>query len=261
MKRKTAFTIVGTILLTIVLGTISVLAGSTDILESWQQKGIIGQNIFVEDVKKNLIVINTFLQIFTISIPSIIAQYNNRKVIEQRDSLIANIKETMARALKLPNNPKFDVRIFLPKYPHLYKVLDALRISRIPKKYRIRNIDFLCDPGTTKKLEFEVKPKVEGLVGKCYETKKCVWDEHLGITNETEYNLSPAQISRTASLNWSICCPVIPEDSDDIIAVIALDGKNQLNLSHYNTKEMEKQISAFGLMLYDSVPELFTWRF
>ena len=139
MKRKTVFTIIATIVLTIILGVTSVLAGSTDYLESWQQKGIIGQNINVEKLKNSLVVVNTFLQVLTISIPSIIAQYMNKKVMEQRDSLIANIKETMARAIKLPNNPKFDVRIFLPKHPHFYKFLDSLKISIIPKKYKIKN--------------------------------------------------------------------------------------------------------------------------
>lgn len=156
----------------------------------------------------------------------------------------------------MSNQADFDIRIFIPKFPTLYKIADFLRIPNVPRKFVIKNIELIAEPGTTNNLEFEVFPHQEGLVGDCYFRKAMVYDDDLETTNSINYNLGQNQITRTSNLKWSICCPVF-EDSNTVVAILALDGKTKITIDQRNESALREQLIAFSRLLFDSVPQLF----
>lgn len=98
-------------------------------------------------------------------------------------------------------------------------------------------------------------PEPQGLVGECYNRKRVLCDDNLENTNPT-YKLNKHQLTRIANLKWSICCPIF-DSSDDVIAILALDGKNKITINATNKEEIGTQIVVFSRMLYDAVPQLF----
>ena len=106
-------------------------------------------------------------------------------------------------------------------------------------------------------MEFEVSPDPQGLVGLCYNIRSVVYDDDLERNNGDDiYNLTEYQLSRTTNLKWSICCPVF-DTSNTVIAILALDGKNQITIDDNNKSEIRNQIVVFSRLLYDAVPQLF----
>ena len=89
--------------------------------------------------------------------------------------------------------------------------------------------------------------------------KYMVCDDDLEHTNDKIYRLSPNQISRTSNLKWSICCPIC-DDSNNVVAIVALDGKTKITLDKKKETALQEEMSAFCYMLYDSVPQLFKRR-
>ena len=156
----------------------------------------------------------------------------------------------------LSESSSFDIRIFIPKNPILYKIADKLKIKDIQKKFTIKNIDLIAEQGIAKNLEFEVSPNPQGLVGMCYDTKAMVYDDDLEHTNDKKYQLKENQINRTSDLKWSICCPVTNE-SNTIIAIIALDGKTRIKIDKAKEETLREEMVTFSCMLYDAVPQLF----
>ena len=153
----------------------------------------------------------------------------------------------------------FDIRIFVPKHPILYKLAERFGYEKYHKKFTVKNIDLISEQGITKNLEFEVYPNEEGLVGMCYNTKYMVCDDDLEHTNDKIYRLSQNQINRTSNLKWSICCPIC-DDSNSVVAIVALDGKTKITLDKKKETALQEEMSAFCYMLYDSVPQLFKRR-
>ena len=156
----------------------------------------------------------------------------------------------------LSDSSSFDIRIFIPKNPLLYKILDKLHISNFKRKFAIKNIDLIAEQGITKNLQFEVYPNQEGLVGLCYKTKSMVYDDDLENTNDKIYQLNQNQISRTSNLKWSICCPVC-DKTNSVVAIIALDGKTKITIDEKKEDTLRNELLAFSCLLYDSVPQLF----
>ena len=260
MLKKKIKVILLVIVFTAIPSFLSYVANSTVFLEKLVEKGLIGASINIKEVKDSCLWIGIALSALLLSLNLAITKINLGAIIEQRNALIRMAKSLLTNSLGgnyLSNSSMVDIRIFIPKHPFLYKLSDMLKLTEIHKYFVIKNIDLIAEQGETKSLQFEVSPNPKGLVGSCYKLKHMVYDDDLEHTNGSElYNLDNIQLSRTSSLKWSICCPVF-DKNNEVVAIIALDGKNKITINKVKETEMAKDLIVFSRMMYDHVPQLF----
>ena len=239
---------------------LSYLANSSLLFDKMIEFGLLSDSIDIPLVQDYCLWIGIVFSAIFISINLFIKSVNLDRVSEQRNSLISMMKDLLTSSLGkrfLSESCPFDIRIFIPKHPFLYKLTDQIKFIKIKKKFIIKNIDLIANQGITKDLQFEVYPNQEGLVGSCYKTKSMVYDDDLENTNSKNYQLTQNQQDRTSKLKWSICCPICDEN-DIVVAIIALDGNTRITIDKEKEIEIREQMVSFSRMLYDSVPQLFT---
>lgn len=259
MKSKFLKYLFQTVLVSALPAFLSYMASSELVFLKLIEKNIIGNAIDIPVVQDYCLWIGIFLSAIFLSGQLLLVKVKYDGTLEERNLLIGMSKDILAGTLgKLcfSNQPNFDVRIFIPKWPILYRLVEAIHIPNFKRKFVIKNIDLIAEQGTTKDLEFEVFPNQEGLVGLCYHYKSMVLDDDLEHSNSTEYNLGENQISRTSNLKWSICCPIF-DANNTVVAIIALDGKSKITIAEENFPILNEHIVAFSRLLYDSVPQLF----
>ena len=250
--------IIKTVIISAIPAVLSYLANSSlpfDKLIEWK---VLSAEVDIPLVQDWCLWLSIGMTAVLLSLNLIITQHKYECTLEERDRLIKMAKSILENSFVkkyFQEHVDFNMRFFVPKYSVLYWLADRLKFKYIKKKFVIKNIELIADPGITKDLQFEVSPKVEGLVGQCY-TKKCVlWDDKLESTNTTAYNLDQHQISRTTDLKWIICCPIYGHTSE-IVAILALDGKTNTAITD-NEKTLGLELTAFSRMLFDAVPQLF----
>lgn len=259
MRFKAVKHILEVILFSAIPALFSYLASSDLVFNKLIEMNVIGSAINIPVVQDCCLWISIVSSALLLSLRFIITKIKYDLALEERNLLIRMNKNVLAGALRkicFEDQPNFDVRIFIPKHPIKYKLAEMLRWQECRRKFIIKNIDLIAEQGTTKDLEFEVYPRQEGLVGECYQRKCMVYDDNLEENNNTLYNLRENQISRTANLKWSICCPVL-DANNQVIAIMALDGKTKIEIKNENKKALNEHVIAFSRLLYDSVPQLF----
>lgn len=232
--------------------------------------GIFSESINISLAQDYCLWIGIFISFIFLSSNLFITKIKYNKMLCQRNLLIKMSKDLLTSTLGarfLSNSSNFDIRIFVPKHPTIYSLSNSKLFKcltknneklTVKKKFSIINDELIAEEGITKGLQFEVFPNPQGLVGKCYNSGLMVYDDNLEKTNSTIYSLNKNQIAKTSNLKWSICCPVF-NDNEDIIAIIALDGKTKIRIDDDEDKkdELRQQMIGYSRMLYDSVPQLF----
>lgn len=257
MKKKLFINIITTIIYTSIPAFLSYMSSSVSFLPTLVSKGIIGQSINIDLVKDICLILSIILSVVLLSYNLCKTKIQYEDVLTQRNLLIKMNKDNLGIVLsKLSSNfSDFDIRIFIPKWPLLYKIADRFQWS-IRKEFIIKNIDLIANQGATKNLSFEISPNPQGLVGECYKSKRMIYDDNLESTNSTNYSLNAGQISRTSNLKWSICCPII-DNNDSVVSIIALDGTKKITIDQDKEKELSDNIFTYSRILYDTVPQLF----
>lgn len=269
MNKRIIKQIVTVFVLSAIPSILSYMASSSLIFDKMKEYGIIGDSINIPFIQDCCLWIGIIISALTLSLNLIITKAKYDEILEQRNLLIKMNKSVLSSSLGkrfLSDSSTFDIRIFIPKHPILYKFLDKLNKTKASKllknkkvsskKFIIKNIDLIAEQGTTKNLQFEVEPKRQGLVGLCYEKRAMVFDDELENTNSLNYNLNNIQIDKTTNLKWSICCPVF-DDKDAIVAIFALDGKTKITIDKEKEAALREEVLAFSRMLFDYVPQLF----
>ena len=261
MRGKIAKIIISVFLFTLIPAFLSYVSDSDNFFTKLIEAGILSENITdsIDRIQDFCLIASIILSAMLLSFTSAKAQIKYEYILEQRNLLIKMNKDILRTALieKFSKEfSSFNIRIFIPKHPRWYDLLKWLHIRNHKVSFIIKNIPQIAEADITTNLEFEVYPKCEGLVGRCYNEKVMYYDDNLTENNSTSYNLGDNQIVRTSNLEWSICCPVF-DSANDVIAIIALDGTEKLTIDKSREAELSKQIVVFSRMLYDAVPQLF----
>lgn len=259
MKRKNISAFFVVVLFSAIPSALSYLANSSLIFEWLKKYEIIGQGVNIAAIQDRCLWLGIILSAVFLSANLFWKTVQRNQAIEERNSLIKMNKSILATALGETfhcNQLSFSVRIFIPKHQIFYAFADWIKLKNFKKSFIIKNIDLISDEGRTKDLQFEVSPKQEGLVGACYAGRMMVYDDDLENTNSKDYNLGEHQISRTSNLKWSVCCP-IHDESNAVVAIIALDGTSKITIDKSNENALREHLVAFSRMLYDFVPQLF----
>ena len=266
MRKRVVKHIIFTVAFSAIPALLSYLANSSLLFDKLLQNGLLGKKVDIKLIQDYCLWLGIIISAIALSSNLFITKLKYDSILEQRNALIKMNKTILASSLGkrfLSDSSSFDIRIFIPKYPSVYNLVDKLqdrhkKIKKplIRKIFVIKNIDLIAEQGITKNLQFEVFPKQEGLVGLCYNTKSMVYDDDLESTNDKNYKLRKNQIDRTSNLKWSICCP-ISDDNGTVVAILALDGKTKIKINKAKEATLREEVVAFNHMLYDSVPQLF----
>ena len=215
-------------------------------------------------IKDILLIAGIFLTIVPSGIKLVRLEWDNKYYLEQRDFLIKYVKDMFMEAFESKVDKKFidlNIRIFVPIYKRNVERKKRTRLFSLPfcisKRvlFKIKNIKGLSDPGTTNDLEFEVYPKIQGIVGRCYNIKTVYVDEDIKSNNEN-YNLTEYQKSKTCDVEFCLCVPIFGKDSN-VIAIMSLDSTRPMPIPSKNRGELYNILYNFSKSFNEQLPELF----
>ena len=236
------------------------LGQSNNALDRLKSNNMLGSEVDLEITKDLCMIIGTLLTLLMLTIPLIISKTKEKIYLAERNKLIAQWKTIFIQSLASKLGIKhlsMDIRIFVPKETFLIKLLKIVHSKKYRLQFVIKNIDVLANNDTTENLTLEVYPNPVGLVGQCYASKKMINDDNLSVTNDTSYNLSPAQKLKTKNLKFSLVCPIFGVN-EEIISIVALDSNHDIKLINTDVqKAVENSVLNFCQMLYSCVPDLF----
>lgn len=232
---------------------VTYLGKSDNIIDYLYARNYIGSAFDIDLFKSVCQIISIILSFSIILLQQLATNIKLDNGNKKINGLLYQTKMIFQEALSatLGSKVNFDVRIFVP-----IKKMINLERGR-PLYFQIVNYDGLCTAGTTNGLKFKVLPESEkqGLVGNCYNMRSMLYDDCLAQNNSSSYHLDNYQISKTRDLEFSIVCPLY-NSSDDIVAIIAIDGKQKINITAHKS-EITNNILTFSQTLYENVPELF----
>lgn len=212
---------------------------TTNTLDALQKAGYIGNAVNISKCKDVCTIISILLTFVLLTANLIIHEINEEKYRNQAQQLLKFNKDILVKTLSEHLGREYcdiNIRIFVP-YKNLYWRIAHYFNKNIPLMFSIKNIDGLANAGLTSSLKFQVSPSEskQGLVGACYQERKIIYDDNLQETNNTDYNLSDFQKSKTSDLKFIIVCPVFNQNKN-IDAIIAFDSKHEIKINKNEDK-------------------------
>ncbi len=258
--KRTGTIIVQGIIFSLFPAVFAYLGQSNNAFDYLIEKNFLGSGIPVPFCKEICFIISIILTFFLLTVNLINSQLREEKYKKQSNMLLKYNKSIFIETLVShfgKEYSEFDIRIFVPRKTVYWMLLHRI-IKNIKYEFVIKNVDALADSGKTDNLKFEVSPNTVGLVGACYSQHDMFYDDDLENSNSINYNLNGYQISKTNDLKFSLVCPIY-SDCDEIIAIIALDSKNEVKIpTDKHLKDiLIKTIFNYTRHLYENVPDLF----
>ncbi len=241
------------------------LAADDSIIRLLIRKNLLSTSFNIVMFQRVCLLISILFTTFVLNIKLII-HLNSKEKLQKEIAGLFNVIKQFAQSnfasISKNNDFNFDLRIFVPEINVCKYVLAFVIRKKVEKWFVIKNIEPFAKKDITEHLRFRVEPDIQGLVGQAYKSGSIVYDDALELTNDTEYSLDKAQISRTSKLLWSLCVPILNENND-VIAVIAFDSDSSSLDIKSNKNEIRDLTNTLAIMIRDSVPELFkrVWRF
>ena len=248
------------VILTVLPALCSYLASSSSAIAVLIERGILSEEINVMRVQDIMLFFSILLTVGVLGVRLIRFEWKLSQKQKQLDGLYGVIKEIVRQTLRKTtknNELEFDMRFFVPKSKTAIWLRKRIKNINIPLYFVIKNQMPFAQKDTTEKLEFRVDPDPQGIVGACFQHKSVMFDENLKENNEKDWNLSEAQVSRTANLLWSMCVPIVDPVSNTVVAVVAFDSSRSSLKIERNEKEIATLVNTLSILLYDNVPDLF----
>lgn len=139
----------------------------------------------------------------------------------------------------------------------LNRIITSIRSRRRYKYLIIRNYESLGLHGKTDDLKFEVSPKPQGIVGKCFNSKKVEYSWDLKEENQkVRYNMTQEQDEQTSDLRFCLCYPI--KEDGRVISVISFDSTEPMRVgNNIKDKDLADLFVGFSVDLYKSSSHLF----
>ena len=237
------------------------LGSDHSLLDVLKENKVLGENFNVPLVKQ-------LFQVASVSITNLILislyEYRNYKlqiIQTKNDSLISDLKTSFlsAMASELGDCHVNTIRFRVWKEDtgpafRLKKYTSRISNTQVPRRYAIMNIEGLSDIDNTKGLYFEVYPKVQGLVGRCFAEKIIKYEEDISKLYFL-YDLTPFQISKTRGTKFSLCFPIF-NDRNDIVTMISLESIYKIKIPEELEETIANMITIFAQDLTKYFPKL-----
>ncbi len=262
MKKKFKFGLF-VFIFTIIPGIAAYLGKQNNVLDDLQADEIIGKNFPLSTFKSIVLILGVVLSSLILTIRLEVHKNKNKQLKDQRVELIKENRKSFIKALQsqipgIPSPSGINIRIWIPKTKRLeciLKFIKTLRRQETRKILTIKNVEGLSDTGTTDELQFEVHPKVEGLVGRCYDGKEIVFEEDL-FCSDYEYNLNRYQENKTIGTRFCLSAPIF-NYKDKVIAVISMDSEDRAVIETDEEQILYLLITMYCQKLYDNMRDLF----
>lgn len=241
------------------------IARSSSVLDLYFPNGFLGLQLSL--IKDICMVVGILIQVLLISLPLYNAKNKIKTYETQLESLLGFQREafnaSIANTIGL-KSINLNIRIFLPKMSKLhfiYKYFPKLIRKPEKKEFIIKNVTGLAVTGITKDLTFEVNPKAEGVIGKCFQCSEIAWDDALRSQDtKDKYHMTPAQANKTSDLSFCLCVPLF-DKKGKILSVVAFDtNDSKFKLPPLKSNEMDTLMQLFthnSQFLYEYFPEAF----
>jgi len=235
------------------------LLGTIDTFNWLQENKYIGSAVNIQYLKDSCSIIGIFMTFILLTSNVIIHEIEEERYKNQAKQLLKYNKDIFINALSEYLGREYcniDIRIFVPRKTICWRIAHHFN-KDFPLLFSIKNVRGLADAGMTNNLSFQVYPEnsIQGLVGECYQQRKIIYDDNLQETNNTQYNLTDYQKSKTSDLKFIIVCPVFGNEKD-IEAIVAFDCKHSIKIEKTNDKFINA-ILNYTQQLHEYVPELF----
>ena len=136
----------------------------------------------------------------------------------------------------------FRTRVFVPEKS---LVSQWKKIRHKKKEFHLKHFKSISDTIANKNLHFEVTPKIQGMVGKTFESKVILIDFDVQKTN---YNLTHYQKSNTMDVKFCSTVPIFNKDNE-VKAIISVDSDKEVVLKDTEIKEWEKSLAYYGSII------------
>lgn len=244
-----------------IVSAVLVYIGSSDCLDNLVKHNIIGSGVDISLIKNYSTIIGIILPAISISFRFNLTKNKVITMNMEIEGLIKYCKEAFLKILEnrgLINHNNINIRIFIPEKASLPGlVLNKISFGKykVRKRFKVKNMNGLAEKGNTEGLSFEVNPKPEGLVGKCYNDKYAVYDDNLK-NNNTSYGLLKYQLSKTQDLEFCLCVPLFNKD-DQVTAIVSFDSQSKVVIDSDRKGQWIELTTIFCQTLRDYVLELF----
>lgn len=136
----------------------------------------------------------------------------------------------------------FRTRVFVPEKS---LVSQRKKIRHKKKEFHLKHFKSISDTIANKNLHFEVTPKIQGMVGKTFESKVILIDFDV---QKTDYNLTHYQKSNTMDVKFCSTVPIFNKDNE-VKAIISVDSDKEVVLKDTEIKEWEKSLAYYGSII------------
>ena len=136
----------------------------------------------------------------------------------------------------------FRTRVFVPEKS---LVSQWKKIRHKKKEFHLKHFKSISDTIANKNLHFEVTPKIQGMVGKTFESKVILIDFDVQKTN---YNLTHYQKSNTMDVKFCSTVPIFNKDNE-VKAIISVDSDKEVVLKDTEIREWEKSLAYYGSII------------
>lgn len=241
---------------------INYLAESTLVFKSLKEKGVLGAS-FDENAAQDI------CRLISIGVTGVILLYSlihtDIKLADQRTErlrVMEFFKEVFTASFNetLSSSASYEIRIFKPKHLWLWK-FKKIFYKNAKLVFKCQNKESFANSSIKDKLEIEVFPKSQGLVGTSYRTGKAQFDDDLEKTNSENYNFTQTQVDMTRDLRFSLTYPVFSNKNssskDEVIAVIGIDSTDKIRVKKDQIERMTSTVNHFVDKLQTIVPDLF----
>lgn len=251
------------------IATLASYLARSGCLDGLQKNGIIGPQVDLEILKTALLAIGLILSLVFLSVRTINLEFENKKIVRQRGSLIKYSKKVflnaMVECLKLHDkNIDMNIRIYMPEKGLGTRLKNKL-VGIISGKYAVtevfkaKNIEGLADNGLAEPLKFRVKPEPQWLVGECHANKELVYDSNMKKNVRSNHVLSKYIKTRISKLQFCLCIPVLDEN-DEVIAIISFESEQKPDIGEHNRSEWEDMFKYYCEDLVENLPDFFIKR-
>lgn len=115
----------------------------------------------------------------------------------------------------------------------------------------------MAESGNTEGLKFEVKPKIQGIVGNVYNEKIILYDDEMTEDKLKElYNLSNFQKSKVNGTKFVLGVPLFNE-KDNVDVIITMDSEDDIKINDTNIDKWNLMATKFCQSMHHCVPILY----
>lgn len=259
MYLKFFWTVVRILLFVATPAFFAYLSSEKNIIDVLIAKNILGANINIDLVKQFFLILSVTISNLILVVIYERSLFKRKLLTAKNASLFNDFKisflSSLATEIENPRVQNLKFRVWRKPNKFIQTINNMFRKKIKTEKLIMIELTGLTDSDTTKGLEFEITPNLQGLVGRCYNTKNIEYEEDISQLNEM-YNLTKFQISKTRNTKFCLCVPIFGKN-DEVVSILSLDCAEAIQIPESKEQIVADLITLFIQDLNKYFPKLF----